>query len=82
MIGAGLGILFEEKFINFETNNLCKKNIILRLLIGFSILLVLYMGGKLIPVFEKINILVVLHHLIVSFALFGFIPFIFKKACI
>lgn len=82
LIGAGLGILFEEKFINFETNNLSKKNIILRLLIGFSILLVLYMGGKLIPVFEEINILVVLHHLIVSFALFGFIPFIFKKACI
>ena len=79
LIGAGLGILFEEKFINFETNNLTKKNIILRLLIGFSILLILYMGGKLIPVFEEINFLVVIHHFIVSFALFGLIPFIFKK---
>ena len=80
LIGSEIGILFEEKFVNFETNNLSKKNIILRLLIGFSILLVLYMGGKMINVFEEINALVVIHHFIVSFALFGLIPFIFKKS--
>ena len=78
-LGAGVGILFEEKVVNFSTSNISTKNKILRLIIGFSIIGIIYIGMGLIPGFKDINSLVVLHHFLVSISLFGLIPLIFKQ---
>lgn len=79
LLGAGAGILFEEKVVNFSTDNLSTKNKLLRLLIGFPIIGIVYVGIGLIPGFKDINLLVVVHHLLVSLTLFGIIPLIFKQ---
>jgi len=84
LVGFSLAVMFEKKYVNFDTDVILSKKII-RLLIGLIIVLTMQIGLKYLysPFVDEgtyiYDVLSSLRYFIIAFIGFGIYPYIFKK---